>query len=902
MAFFKKKPWEDDPDVEVSELSGSETSGSWESDPESGVSVESAAGAIGQAGTSAALEYSPIVPGMIAGAKIGALGGPYAPVTVPAGAAIGAYAGYKAGKGLQEMAEQTDFAGAPLAQKPEDMSEELRPYGFIGDVIGASVPFMMTPVWAARTESYLPKSKVGNFINRIITTASEYPLQFATAETGMAISSGVAEGVTESYAPGETGKRIAAGIVGGFLNPIRLYFGVYNFAKEGVLKSIRTVSQSGREMVAAEQLQKLVQEFGEDPVALAKALRESSIPGLDLNLTAGQKSGSPALIALEHRLARESSKYGAEMEQMAKDSLFNIEAAIHGLRGTGEPGALKVAAQLEQKYYRAIISGRLQVAERESIEAAQKITRDTPGDRAALSSQAEKSLNNAMDDVRTVESELWSKIDKEIVIPLSEDMEIFKRYKELKSQLLPRETMGEIIEGTIADLSDAGQASVGDLVRLRSRLLSMAKSEMANSKPFEARQLGVLAEAILDDLDRIAPNPEFAEIYNTARTFSKELNDVFTRTFAGDVLAAKKTGAERIPPELMMRRALGTAKEGGALRFRELEEATGFIKSQSGKVDIPEEILAGSEQDMAAMVDAQDRILRLAATDMVDMKTGKVNVARLEKYIRDNEEIFTRFPEIKKDLLELASSADNLKRIQKSMDVAQKAIDQKAIFSKAVKYENGADAVNNALSGNSPVKDMMALSRLAHKTKSIEGLKASIWDDVTRKATDTQGNFSFNRFRHSLFEPIAPGQPSVARIMETEGVMSKADIDKVDKLLIEADQIEAALIKGQSIDQILDQHGAVADFVMRVTGARFAAVSPTGGAHALIVGGAGSRLARYILGKVPNIRTKELLEKSRDPAFAAMLLEKPVTKEGWRKLGIQLHAYLIAAGLSESEE
>jgi hypothetical protein len=70
---------------------------------------------------------------------------------------------------------------------------------------------------------------------------------------------------------------------------------------------------------------------------------------------------------------------------------------------------------------------------------------------------------------------------------------------------------------------------VGEMVNYRSNLLALAREAAGKGEMGDARFYGVLAEGILKDLETLK-----APAFDQARSFSKALNDVFTRTFASE--------------------------------------------------------------------------------------------------------------------------------------------------------------------------------------------------------------------------------------------------------------------------------------------------------------------------------------------------------------------------------
>ncbi len=869
-----------------------------------------AVSAFGRVATGAAVKTAPILGGMAMGAAIGAAGGPLAPVTVPAGAAIGAGAGFMFGEQATKM-----LKGPGITADIEDLPVNLRPFGVAGEVIGGAVPFAAAPMAAARAGARFAPSKVGTFINRIIDTAAKSPGTFATAEAAAAAGSGFAGGVAESLRPGEVGPRVAAEIAGGFLNPARLLTVAGKGAFDSARAALQTMSPSGRETRAAKVLTEILNEAGEDPATLAVLLKQSGIPGTEL--TSAQKAGSPALAALEAKLRQGSAKFTAEMRKQTEDSLSIISDMTVALRGTGDPAAFAEAAKLRQRYFSILLSGRAAEAEQAALTAAQRITRDTPAARAELGRQSRAVLDSAMQDARKAESELWGAIPKKTGATADS---ILARVGELRAERLPEEPLPEIVSGFVrrmrgepepSGLPDevtklleqtfgprvapaAGPVSniptdVGELLRFRSRMLALAREASGKGEFGDSRVFGQLAEAALDDISAVDV-PGIQE----ARDFSRALHDTFTRTFGGQALGTTQRGGARIPPELLMNRALGTGREAGDLRLREMEEATRFIVERG---------LGGPNavQNLNVMLDVQERIIRLAAADAIDPQTGRVSVNRISKFIRDNEAILDRFPETRRELNIAAQSETKARAIGKRINIAQRIIDRDAAFSKAAKVENPLDAVDKAIRGNNPVRDLTSLAKVASRGDAKEGFRAAVFDYATRLSVDASGDFSFQRMRNAMLNPVRPGQPSVMKIMERNGAISPVESARFLRLLDEADKIETAVQTGIGMDEIISAPNAIFELFLRVRGAQTAEQllgGPGGAGSSLILAREGSKFARNVFAKLPQRRVKDVLfEAAKDPRLMASLLERPRSQIEGVSLARQIHAYMLQAGL-----
>jgi len=835
--------------------------------------------------TGGAVETGLTVGGMVMGAQIGALGGPAAPVTVPLGAAIGAGAGFMAGREAKRQ------MGTP---ETEELDPALRPFSVAGEVVGTSVPIAGVPLAAARAGARLPPSVVGNFLNKIVDYSARAPIAFSAAEGAAVAGSAVAGGVSEAFLPGQTGPRIAAEIAGGFFNPTRLAIGAARGTMDAANSVMQSMSSAGRETRAAKLLAEVMEEAGERPEMVARMLDETDIPGV--NLTAGQKTGSPGLLALEAKLASESAKFGAEAARRSQDSLRSIESMATALRGTGDPNALRTAAELRARYFRVLLSSRARSAEQEAIDAARKISRDDPGAMSTLGKQAGDAVEQALKDARAAENDLWGAVPKDTIVTVPS---ILDRYKSIRSELLPEEPIPDVIEGFVSRMNKGnGATTATEVLRFRSRSLALAREAASQGKFNDARILGELAEASLDDLDSAfsTSSGEVADAYTNARTFSRELHDTFTRTFAGTVMGQTRTGAQRIPPELVMRRALGTGKEGADLRLLELENATQFMATRG--LDSPD-----AAKNVGVMLDAQQRLIRIAASQAIDPTTGLVNPARLSRFIRDNAVIINRFPEAKADITAAVKTEQARRAMERVVSGATKAIERQAAFSRIAGIESPSDAIRSAISGSTPAGDLKEIVKLAKRggAEAIEGMKAAVFDDVVRKATGSTGQISLPKMRAALFDPMRPNGPSVVDVLKADGVFKADDVSRLQTLFSRADEIADALQRGGDALNALERSpDALFDMVLRIAGAKAGAsvAGETSGAT-LVAAGRGSSFARNVFGKLPQTKVRDvLIEAALDPKFAAMLLRKPKTPSEGLKLARQIHAYMIQAGIN----
>lgn len=862
-----------------------------EAEPDEWASFEKVGPAPGSAGSAFASslsgglqEGSMAAMGATAGAMIGS------PVLPPFGTAVGAALGGGAGMiAGQIMRRQT-------VGDLNDIPENVRPYGVAGEIVGGGIPFALSPIALAKMGARLPASGIGKFINNVLDTAAARPLAFLGNELAMLSSASVAGGASEAYSPGKALPRLGAEIVGGMFNPVRMGNLLARFAVTKAQTAISSFSRAAKETKAAQVLTEIVKEAGEDPAALAALLRSSGIPGADL--TAAQKTGSAALGAIEARLGQQSARFGAESARRMDEGMRATEGMITALRGTGDPMAVRAAADQRSRQYRTMLGAIVSTAEADAIRAARGITSDPQSARAAISRQAREALETTLGEAREAERDLWGQIPREA--PASAGG-LVDTYDNLRADLLPEEALPAVVEGFVGRMREQqGRTTVGELLRFRSRALELARDAVSGANPNrnDARIFGNMAEAALDDLSSVDVTGLPPGVVDDARLFSRALNETFGQGFAGSARARAGQGGDRMPAEVMLRRATATGGEAADLQFDELDQATRFMARQG--VSSPT-----SDQAVALMTDAQERFLRLTAAEAIDPQTGRASAARLSSILQRNDALFNRFPAVRSAAEAAISSETRLGDIERMATQARKAVDQRAAFSKVAKFENPADAVAAAVRGRAPVGDLRAMAKLARRggPEAVEGLKAATLDYVLQLGGDDVDPAAI---RKALFDPVRPGQPSVADTMRTAGVLSSDDLSRVTSILDAADRIVSTKAARADLTEMAGDLDGLSDLLIRIQGARLGtAISGAGPlkGSGLIAAAAGSRYLRNLFSKLDVESTTEvLIDAAKNPEFMAMLLEKPATDAASFKVGQQIHAYLLQAGYSFAGE
>lgn len=866
-------------------------------DPSLGQKLKTLGTSISEGVTRSTPQLAGDIAGAASGAAIGALGGPLDFLTVPAGFVIGGVAGDIAGR-------KAGAAGVKALglKTPDEYPPNLRPYAVGGEFFGSGLPFVAAPLGAARAGVRVG----GKLLQSIIDEAAENPRWFALDQSWNVARPAIAGAAAEATSPGDKTNRLKEEVFWSLFNPVGVGLSIASGVKQGAGYAKTLFSTAAREAYAGSKLRGVLQAYGEgvDPLlANLEAPTTGAIAGVPL--TAAQKTGSPTLAKIEASLAKKHPEFGATQETRAKVALDTIAKKIDELRGSGDPRALPAAAQMQAGRFKAALTASLDSAKALAVAAARKISADTSAARATISRVASEALGTALQRAREVEKELWARVPHNIRVNISN---LKGAVATLRSQMLPEEKFPDIAANFIARVVKKGARS-GDLILFRSRMLAMAREAAAQNRFNDARIFGSLAEASLADLDEMGANPAFgadghtADAYTDARTFSHELNDVFTRGFTGKALATTARGDMRIPPELLMRSALASGGEVGALRFHELEQATRFLTTKG----------IASDTELQTVLHAQESTIRLMAHEAVDPTTGLVNPTRLAKLLRDNEALLDRFPEAKADFESALKSETRRREIEALAQGQSAEAMQSADFAKAARYENGTDAIENAVS-RSQKTPTAALSDLAAVAKragpdAIEGLKASAYEYAVRGATRPDGSIDMVKLAKTLFSPIRPGQPSLVDTLAEKGIIAPADRAQLHDLLLAAGRIQASLASNGAIPLEEDAPGMLLDFMLRVEGASVGSVAgrltnvlgPLGGGgagHSMLAASAGSKAMQGLFDRLGRLKIDAILVKvMKDPKVAADILQRGTTPAQQASTAMRIISALTFTGL-----
>tara|TARA_R100000995_G_scaffold84717_1_gene64457 strand:- start:576 stop:4367 length:3792 start_codon:yes stop_codon:yes gene_type:complete len=470
--------------------------------------------------------------------------------------------------------------------------------------------------------------------------------------------------------------------------------------------------------------------------------------------------------------------------------------------------------------------------------------------------------------------------------------------------------------------------SVVEVQDMRSTALNIGRQALANGDLQTARMAHAFADDLLSDLESF---PEGASIaYDSARAFSRSLNDTFTRAFAGDILTMDKRGAQRVAPELLHKKLFVSGDDATYLRVEQLTGAANFAVDNG---------LTGAESARASIFGGLEGLVRNARREAMDPVTGEIDQRRLDNWIATNTgtpespKLLDFFPNVKNDLQEASSANALLKTTifdQKKTvsDLRNQVTFMDLLPNDARSFENPALVISRVMAprAKAPMKSLANLSSMikAAPEDMQDQARAGLRSGILEWAVTTSGGetgFGARAIYDGLFGKI-PGANSNVSLTDwavTNGVMTDSQVNKIKKVVTNMVKLEAGAAQNVDFDQFMADTGPMLDFYLRIAGSGMGerAASMTGSGNTLIAQGAGSRALRRVYSRLFNeipasLKGKAIIELFENPSLLADMLEKPRTdaqalnlaqrlRNQWQELGfIEPAASGVSSGVRRS--
>lgn len=817
------------------------------------------------------------------------------------------YAGHKAGVLKEPLSLEESVGGSASIKRGlgrlgigsysniNEIAPEDRPFAVGGEAFMGSLLPGMAATRVAQASRAAPA-----LVDPVTRMIQQAPARFAAAELGMSTGAAGGAAAAEQVAPGNPLARAAGEITGGFLNPSSIASRGVGLARDNVERLAANLTDAGRERRAASIVQDLIARTGEDKQAIIDALRQKD--PFNLGLTSGQYTASPSLLAIETRLGKTSPQFAASAENRIPQAFGQLQSAGENVIRTGDPEQLRAAAQGRLAQTQGLARTRAQLAEQQAAAARGQVGNVSRAEMADAGTQAREALDTALQSARGQERQLWGQVPRDLP---TQPTNVLAARQGIREELLPNEAMPQPVEtftGGLARQAETpiqtgilgptgapitrpaqAEATSGELLRLRNRALTEARSARSRGDFQLERQMNQIAQGALDDLSALE-NAAIAP----ARQYSFDLNERFTRGFGGRALATDRTGAPRIAPEQTLERAFGGGGTAGNVRMRQLSEAAQF----------------GGQG--AEMLTAQDRFLRGAVQSAIDQNTGRVNADRLAAFVRQNEQTLAQFPQLRAQLGNAETAERELLRISAITSKAERNA-AKTMFAQVAGSENPANVVGQVLRGANPSAQYESLIRSARNAgpEAVAGLRSATLESVFKQSTRSDGTVDFAKLSQALNAPSGykQGAPSLLQTMTANGVIDAAGAKRLQEITSRADILRRAAGTKSDLDKLVSEPDMLSNFLQRVVGANIGGALGQGTGAPLVAAGAGSRLAQSFFDKMPAAKVQQvLIEAANNPDLMRKLLEKPTNVQQAREIQRQLNGFLMNAGITAAGE
>lgn len=345
-----------------------------------------------------------------------------------------------------------------------------------GESMGAGIPMVAAPY---RLAAQQPLQSTSIFIHdylksrgiqpgvrvtpvdKILDTARRSPGSFGAYEVGALTSASTAGALAEQSDPGNTLQRFGVELFFGTVgNPANYASMLYNPIKQSITNYIRGGREGSKQAKLGSQIVQILEDFGEDPEQVAKALSDLSETELQtyarqLNVEPGKmrsalKAQSPALALINNALIR-SKRSSPKAKRAVEQNAQAMSTIVDLLVQMDDPEALALAAQVQLQNYETTLSSLLDSALADAMETAGRSLSTTQDDGAKAGQIINESISRVMKLGRDQEKVLYNLVDKKEEASASNVIKTFDQI--LNDEVLPEEPLPALITKFVARVS-----------------------------------------------------------------------------------------------------------------------------------------------------------------------------------------------------------------------------------------------------------------------------------------------------------------------------------------------------------------------------------------------------------------------------------------------------------------
>ena len=802
--------------------------------------------------------------------------------------------------GSRMLADAMESAGGavmPEGQQPEGYAER------IGEGIGFGAGALL-PMGAVASRLSTMGGMAGNVGREFMRPFQAQPVRSLGMETAAGAGAGAGGLAAERMAGDESAQpaaRMTGELLGGLAGAMGPGVGMRAASEflentpvagtmiRGMRGAVTPFTQEGSWVRASDRLRSATA----DPDVAAARIDEPSIG----DLSPAQRSGDEGLMGLERAAADTDPVFAQELHNRRVASTERLRQAFT------EPAGEATGADARQFLQRQF-DGQIAAMEARAVEAQnianERIQRLAPGMRETEASViVREEIERARNEMRAQVEQLWGRVPNDTMVPTSQARAAYEdwwgRLSSAQKDAMPPKARAALARADNVDDVPGGPAQFGDsetvheMRGLYSEMRETSRRAKAAGERTTARIADEIADAILDDLGARGDVDDVGRAINAARRVTAEMHDIFSRGTMGRVLSRARGGGDAVAPERTLDTALGASGARGAVQADELQRA-----------------IRGSANADSASQDYLRRRFVEASTSQ-----GELSPERAARFLRDNAEMLDRWPALKRQMQQAATSREEAQRIARGTGTEVKALRQGEVA--AVLSQQYGDEISGVFKAQNPAaaaRAVLAEARRDPAGKAVDGLKASLLDNVMDRASGASMqdvNTPGRNFLSGQKMAELRSDRQVGPVLEA--MLSPAELRRYDAIARELARVERSATvpaaAGGVMDDLPNQMiGLLGRIIAARSGSRVGA--GTSGAQ-LVLAGAFSKRMTGLLTRLTNDQAEALIRQSlRDPELFRDLLTNINRPRNRRRVEKRISEWLASeagqlAGAAERE-
>lgn len=590
-----------------------------------------------------------------------------------------------------------------------------------------------------------------------------------------------------------------------------------------------------------------------------------------LRLTPAQQTGDENMLALEQLAAGQDPNIRERLAAREGESRGAFAERVE------QPGDIQDTRQFFETRRREFADDLRQRAEAAIDQTTRAIEGVGPQRTESENSlQVSNRINRALEEATMQERALWDAVPRDEPVPTGTARTRAQRLIEDT----PRAQRNDIPRILTQMLGDGGEfadvETVAEMHGLYSELRRVARSAMAGNDQNKnmARIANETADAILKDLGAIDATTQVGRQINEARAFSAALHETFDRGAVGRLMKRTLDGDTAVDPELALKRTVGRGGAEAMVSARQVETA------------------ADGTQPFIA------DYLKQRFQDATITPTGEFSNRAAQKFLRDNRELFDRYPELRKDVTEAVQGREDADTFAARIEDRIKRLESTRLSAGAALIDGSPEKALRAFTeARNPSRAARLLANEARKDETgaaLSGLKSLLSRELIAKSGNTGEGFAAAidspRLKSALKEIFKPAEISRMRKLAR-------DLEKLDAAQAAAPSIGTSL-SGASTNQLIET-------IARVKAAQIGGDLSSGGnmGGSLQTANIFSGRIRDVLGRLTADRASQMLADAvEDPELFRFLLSNPKTAKVDRKSRSLLLPYLIGTGAAAATD